>query len=181
MVDGESYVGLIIFDGVGAELKGKDIKSISLAFTVTNSGTQSGDLTLTIHKSNYQSLEKKIYGKYYVGDTLGTLTGNHNHNTTTYALDETNNTALFNAFKDYLAEGNSAIVLYNGLTNATYGGLSNYCLVTSCTLTVTLSGGETVWYCNGGKWVECWAHYYNKDKWVKCASNRHNGKEWEKV
>ena len=178
---GESYVGLIIFEGAGAALKGADISSITLSVTSGSSGTQSGNSTLTIHKSKYQALDKAVLGRNYVGDTLGTLTGRHYNNTTTYTLDATTNAALFAALKAYLAEGNSAIILYNGETSTSQAGSANYCVITSCTLTVTLSGGDTVPYCKDGKWIQCWSYYYNKDRWVKCARNRHNGKNWEKV
>ena len=55
----------------------------------------------------------------------------------THTLSATSNAALFEAMKDYFAEGNSALVLYNGETSSSSGYSSNYARVTTCVLTVT--------------------------------------------
>ena len=110
----KSRVGVMVFNGAGAALKGKLIQQISLSITCSGAGSGSSGKVLTFHKANYQSLNTSVRGSAQVGDTLGTLTGKFYSNTVTHTLNASTNAALFAAMKAYFEAGNSALVLYNG-------------------------------------------------------------------
>lgn len=180
VIPGKSYVGFILFPGAGAALKDANIQDITLTITTNYSGTQDGNSTITIHKSNYQEFQTGAqpnnWGSAYVGDTLGTLTGNFYKNTTTHKLNSTTNSALFNALKTYFSQGNSAITIYNGETTTTQQGTANYITITSCTLSVNTGG--VLYYYDGSKWVECFPYYYDGSKWIQCIPYYYDGSEW---
>ena len=50
-----SRVGVIVFSGAGAALKGKIITQISLTFTCASAGSGSSSKVLSIRQANYQS------------------------------------------------------------------------------------------------------------------------------
>ena len=132
-----SRVGVMVFSGAGAALKGKIITQITLRITCSAAGSGSSSKKLSFRRSNYQTLQTGIRGSAQVGAALGTLTGKFYNNTVTHTLSATSNATLFEAMKTYFAEGNSALVLYNGETSSSSGYSSNYARVTSCTITVT--------------------------------------------
>ena len=68
--------------------------------------------------------------------------------------------------KAYLAEGNSALVLYNGETSSSSGYSGNYARVTTCVITVTYMDA-TVWYCNAGTWIQCVPYYNSGGSWIR--------------
>ena len=80
----KSRVGVMVFNGAGAALKGKLIQQISLSITCSGAGSGSSGKVLTFHKANYQSLNTGVRGSAQVGDTLGTLTGKFYSNTVTH-------------------------------------------------------------------------------------------------
>ena len=161
-----SRVGVMVFSGAGAALKGKIITQITLRITCSAAGSGSSSKKLSFRRANYQSLETGITGSAQVGAVLGTLTGKFYNNTVTHTLSATSNAALFEAMKDYFAEGNSALVLYNGETSSSSGYSSNYARVTTCVLTVTYMDA-TVWYRNGGAWVQVVPYYRNGGTWIR--------------
>ena len=150
----KSRVGVMVFSGAGAALKGKLIQSITL--TITSSGSSSKKLTFC--QANYQSLNTGIRGSAQVGTTMGVLTGKFYSNTVTHTLNASTNAALFTAMKAYFEAGNSALVLYNGETSSSSGYSSNYARVTSCTVTVTYIDA-VVWYRDGSTWRQCTVWY----------------------
>ena len=161
-----SRVGVMVFSGAGAALKGKIITQITLRITCSAAGSGSSSKKLSFRRSNYQTLQTGIRGSAQVGAALGTLTGKFYNNTVTHTLSATSNAALFEAMKDYFAEGNSALVLYNGETSSSSGYSSNYARVTTCVLTVTYMDA-TVWYRNGGSWVQVVPYYRNGGTWIR--------------
>ena len=161
-----SRVGVMVFSGTGAALKGKIITQITLRITCSAAGSGSSSKKLSFRRANYQSLQTGITGSAQVGAALGTLTGKFYNNTVTHTLSATSNAALFEAMKDYFAEGNSALVLYNGETSSSSGYSSNYARVTTCVLTVTYMDA-TVWYRNGGAWVQVVPYYRNGGTWIR--------------
>ena len=161
-----SRVGVMVFSGAGAALKGKIITQITLRITCSAAGSGSSSKKLSFRRANYQSLQTGITGSAQVGAALGTLTGKFYNNTVTHTLSATSNAALFEAMKDYFAEGNSALVLYNGETSSSSGYSSNYARVTTCVLTVTYMDA-TVWYRNGGAWVQVVPYYRNGGTWIR--------------
>ena len=93
----KSRVGVMVFSGVGAALKGKLIQSITLTITSSGAGSGSSSKKLTFCQANYQSLNTGVRGSAQVGATLGTLTGKFYSNTVTHTLNASSNAALFAA------------------------------------------------------------------------------------
>ena len=161
-----SCVGVMVFFGAGAALKGKIITQITLRITCSAAGSGISSKKLSFRRANYQTLQTDITGSAQVGAALGTLTGKFYNNTVTHTLNASTNAALFEAMKDYFAEGNSALVLYNGETSSSSSYSSNYARVTTCVLTVTYMDA-TVWYRNGGAWVQVVPYYRNGGTWIR--------------
>lgn len=175
-----SRVGVMVFNGTGAALKGKIITQIALKITCSSAGSNSTSKKLSFRRANYQSLKTGIKGSAQVGSAFGALTGKFYGNTVTHTLNATTNAALFNAMKAYLAEGNSALVLYNGETSSFSGYSSNYARVTTCVITVTYMDA-TVWYCNAGTWRQCTVWYCNAGTWIQCVPYYNSGGSWIRV
>ena len=175
-----SRVGVIVFSGAGAALKGKIITQITLRITCSAAGSGSSSKKLSFRRANYQSLQTGITGSAQVGAALGTLTGKFYNNTVTHTLNASTNAALFEAMKDYFAEGNSVLVLYNGETSSSSGYSSNYARVTSCTITVIYMDA-TVWYRDGSAWRQCTVWYRNSGSWVQVVPYYRNGGTWIRV
>lgn len=175
-----SRVGVMVFEGAGAALKGRRITQIEFAITCSNAGYASSSKVLTFHKANYQSLDTSLRGSAQVGDTLGTLTGKFYGNTSYHTLNESTNAAFFNAMIEYLAAGNSVLVLYNGETSGSGTGdySTNYARITSIIMTVAYMDAKTIWYNNGGTWVECYAYYRQGGQWVLCSPYYNSGGTW---
>ena len=176
----KSRVGVMVFNGAGAALKGKLIQQISLSITCSGAGSGSSGKKLSLHKANYQSLNTSVRGPAQVGDTLGTLTGKFYSNTVTHTLNTSTNAALFSAMKAYFEAGNSALVLYNGETSSSSSYSSNYARVTSCTLTVTYIDA-VVWYCDGGTWKRCTVWYRLNGAWKQVVPYYNSGGAWVRV
>lgn len=176
----KSRVGVMMFNGAGAALKGKIITQITLKITCSGAGSGSSSKKLSFRKAKYQSLKTGIAGSAQVGGALGTLTGKFYSNTVTHTLDTSTNAALFNAMKIYLADGNSALVLYNGETSSSSGYSTNYARVTACVLTVTYTEA-TVWYRNGTEWKQCTVWYRNGSSWVQVVPYYNSGGSWIRV
>ena len=100
-----SRVGVMVFSGAGAALKGKIITQITLRITCSAAGSGSSSKKLSFRRANYQSLETGITGSAQVGAVLGTLTGKFYNNTVTHTLSATSNAALFEAMKTTLPKG----------------------------------------------------------------------------
>ena len=175
-----SRVGVMVFSGAGAALKGKIITQITLRITCSAAGSGSSSKRLSFRRANYQSLQTGVTGSAQVGAALGTLTGKFYNNTVTHTLNASTNAALFEAMKDYFAEGNSVLVLYNGETSSSSGYSSNYARVTSCTITVTYMDA-TVWYRDGITWKQCTVWYRNGGAWVQVVPYYRNGGTWIRV
>ena len=175
-----SRVGVMVFSGAGAALKGKIITQITLRITCSAAGSGSSSKKLSFRRSNYQTLQTGIRGSAQVGAALGTLTGKFYNNTVTHTLSATSNATLFEAMKTYFAEGNSVLVLYNGETSSSSGYSSNYARVTSCTITVTYMDA-TVWYRDGSAWKQCTVWYRNGGAWVQVVPYYRNGGTWIRV
>lgn len=176
----KSRVGVLVFSGAGAALKGKVIQGIKLKITCSGAGSSSSSKVLSFRKANYQSLNKTVKGSAQVGAALGTLTGKFYDNTVTHTLTASSNTALFNAMKAYFAAGNSVLVIYNGETSSSSGYSSNYARVTTCVLTVQYIDAA-VWYCNAGTWQLCTVWYCNAGIWVQCVPYYNSGGSWIQV
>ena len=175
-----SRVGVMVFSGAGAALKGKIITQITLRITCSAAGSGSSSKKLSFRRANYQTLQTGITGSAQVGTALGTLTGKFYNNTVTYTLNSSANAALFEAMKDYFAEGNSVLVLYNGETSSSSSYSSNYARVTTCVLTVTYMDA-TVWYRDGSTWRQCTIWYRNGDSWVQVVPYYRDGGTWIRV
>ena len=175
-----SRVGVMVFSGAGAALKGKIITQITLRITCSAAGSGSSSKKLSFRRANYQSLQTGVTGSAQVGAALGTLTGKFYNNTVTHTLNASTNAVLFEAMKDYFAEGNSVLVLYNGETSSSSGYSSNYARVTTCVLTVTYMDA-TVWYRNGSTWKQCTVWYRNGGSWVQVVPYYRNGGTWIRV
>ena len=175
-----SRVGVMVFSGAGAALKGKIITQITLKITCSAAGSGSSSKRLSFRRANYQSLQTGVTGSAQVGAALGTLTGKFYNNTVTHTLNASTNAALFEAMKDYFAEGNSVLVLYNGETSSSSGYSSNYARVTSCTITVIYMDA-TVWYRDGSAWRQCTVWYRNSGSWVQVVPYYRNGGTWIRV
>src|SRR5699024_5301952 len=175
-----SRVGVMVFSGAGAALKGKIITQITLRITCSAAGSGSSSKKLSFRRSNYQTLQTGIRGSAQVGAALGTLTGKFYNNTVTHTLSATSNATLFEAMKTYFAEGNSVLVLYNGETSSSSGYSSNYARVTSCTITVTYTHA-TVWYRNGSTCQQCTVWYRSGGSWVQVVPYYCNGGTWVRV
>ena len=176
-----SRVGVMIFTGAGAALKGKIIKSIVFSITCSSAGSGSSSKVLTFRKAKQQTFPSGINGSAMVGDSLGALTGKFYGNTTTHTLSASSNSAFFNALSAYLKAGNSALVLYNGeksSSSTTYS--TNYARITSITITVTYEAA-TVWYRQNGTWVQCAVYYRTGGVWVQVAPYYHSNGSWIQV
>lgn len=80
----KSRVGVMVFSGAGAALKGKIITQIALKITCSAAGSASSSKKLSFRRANYQSLTTGIKGSAQVGAALGTLTGKFYGNTVTH-------------------------------------------------------------------------------------------------
>ena len=176
----KSRVGVMVFSGAGAALKGKIITQITLKITCSAAGSASTSKKLSFRRANYQTLQTGIAGSAQVGAVLGTLTGKFYDNTVTHTLNASTNTALFEAMKAYFAEGNSALVLYNGETSSSSGYSTNYARVTTCVITVTYMDA-TVWYRDGSIWRQCTVWYRNGSSWVQVVPYYRAGSTWIRV
>ena len=170
----------MVFSGTGAALKGKIITQITLKITCSAAGSGSSSKRLSFRRANYQSLQTGVTGSAQVGAALGTPTGKFYNNTVTHTLNASTNAVLFEAMKDYFAEGNSVLVLYNGETSSSSGYSSNYARVTSCTITVIYMDA-TVWYRDGSAWRQCTVWYRNSGSWVQVVPYYPNGGTWIRV
>lgn len=175
-----SRVGLMVFTGAGAALKGKSIQKITLKITCSGAGSASSSKMLSFCRAKKQTLDKTLKGSAQVGAALGTLKGKFYSNTTTHTLNKSSNAALFQAMAAYLKEGNSALVIYNGETSAADGYSTNYARITSCTLTVEYDDG-TVFYRKDGKWVECAVYYRTGGAWKQVVPYYRTGGTWKQV
>ena len=175
-----SRVGVLVFSGAGAALKGKVIQQIVLKITASGAGSGGSDKVITFRKAQYQSLKTGIKGSAQVGTVLGTLTGKFYNNTPTHTLSASSNTSLFNAMKDYFVAGNSVLVIYNGETSSSSGYSTNYARLTTVVLTVTYVDAS-VWYNNGGTWTQCTVWYCNNGTWVQCVPYYNSGGSWIRV
>ena len=97
----KSRVGVMVFSGAGAALKGKLIQSITLTITSSGAGSGSSSKKLTFCQANYQSLNTGVRGSAQVGATMGVLIGKFYSNTVTHTLNASSNAALFAAMKAY--------------------------------------------------------------------------------
>lgn len=176
----QSRVGLMLFNGAGAALKGKVIQSITLTITCSGAGSGSSGKVLSFRRANVQALDKTLRGSAQVGAALGTLTGTFYANTTTHTLSASSNAAFFAALCAYLTEGNSALVLYNGETSESNSYSANYARVTACTLTVSYSDG-TVHYRMGGAWKQCTVWVRVNGAWKQCAPYYRKDGAWVRV
>jgi len=175
-----SRVGVMVFSGAGAALKGKIISQITLRITCSAAGSSASNKVLSFRKANYQTLQTGITGSAQVGTALGTLTGTFYDNTVTHTLNATTNAALFEAIRTYLIAGNSALVLYNGETSTASGYSTNYARVTTCIITVTYMDA-TVWYRNGSTWQQCTVWYCLNGTWIQCVPWHNSGGTWIRV
>jgi hypothetical protein len=175
-----SRVGVMVFSGAGAALKGKIISQITLRITCSAAGSGSSSKRLSFRKAQYQTLKTGIKGSDQVGEALGTLTGTFYDNTVTHTLNATTNAAFFEAMKRYLIAGNSALVLYNGETSSSSGYSTNYARVTGITMTVTYMDAS-VWYRNGSTWIQCAVWYRDNGVWVQCVPWYNAGGTWIQV
>ena len=175
-----SRVGVLVFSGAGAALKGKVIQSISLKITCSGAGSGSSSKVLSFRKANYQSLKTGIAGSAQVGEALGTLTGKFYSNTVTHTLSASSNAAFFANLVAYLTAGNSVLVLYNGETSSSSGYSTNYARVTTCVITVTYMNA-TLWYCDNGTWRQCTVWYCNAGSWIQCVPYYNSGGSWIRV
>ena len=66
-----SRVGVMVFSGAGAALKGKIITQITLRITCSAAGSGSSSKKLSFRRSNYQTLQTGIRGSAQVGAALG--------------------------------------------------------------------------------------------------------------
>ncbi|MEA4898986.1 MAG: hypothetical protein VB065_00485 [Eubacteriales bacterium] len=171
-----SRVGVMVFFGAGAALRGKIISQITLKITCSAAGSSSSSKKLSFREAKYQTLKTGIKGSEQVGDALGTLTGTFYDNT----VNATTNAALFEAIRAYLVGGNSALVLYNGETTTSSGYSTNYARVTSCVITVTYMDA-TVWYFSGTVWTQCVVWYCLGGTWVQCVPWYNSGGTWIRV
>ena len=176
----KSRVGVLVFSGAGAALKGKVIQSISLKITCSGAGSGSSSKVLSFRKANYQSLKTGIAGSAQVGEALGTLTGKFYSNTVTHTLSASSNAAFFSNLVAYLTAGNSVLVLYNGETSSSSGYSTNYARVTTCVITVTYMNA-TLWYCDNGTWRQCTVWYCNAGSWIQCVPYYNSGGSWIRV
>ena len=176
----KSRVGVLVFSGAGAALKGKVIQSISLKITCSGAGSGSSSKVLSFRKANYQSLKTGIAGSAQVGEALGTLTGKFYSNTVPHTLSASSNAAFFANLVAYLTAGNSVLVLYNGETSSSSGSSTNYARVTTCVITVTYMNA-TLWYCDNGTWRQCTVWYCNAGSWIQCVPYYNSGGSWIRV
>lgn len=68
----KSRVGIMVFSGAGAALKGKMITQITLTITCSGAGSASTSKKLSFCRAVYQSLTTGIKGSAQVGAALGT-------------------------------------------------------------------------------------------------------------
>lgn len=175
----DSRVGIMVFQDAGLYLKGRAIKKITFSITCPGAGSGSSSKKLSFRKANYQYINKDVKGSAQVGSALGTLTGKFYENTSTHTLNSTSNSAFFNALKQYLYEGNCALIIYNGEVSGSNEGdySSNYARINSITITVEYEEA-TVWYHNGSQWIECGVYYFNGGSWVQVVPYYNSGGSW---
>ena len=70
-----SRVGVMVFSGAGAALKGKIITQITLRITCSAAGSGSSSKKLSFRRANYQTLQTGITGSAQVGAALAPCVG----------------------------------------------------------------------------------------------------------
>lgn len=176
----KSRVGVMMFTGAGTALKGKVIQQIVFSITCSAAGSSSSSKVLTFKQAKYQAPASGLKGSDLVGTTLGTLTGKFYSNTVTHTLNASTNAALFQNMAAYFAAGNQTLVIHNGETSTSSGYSTNYCRITSITITVTYVAA-TVWYNNNETWVQCAVYYCNAGTWVQVTPFYNSGGTWVQV
>ena len=178
----DSRVGIMVFQNAGTYLKGRAIKAITFSITCPNAGSGSSSKKLSFRRANYQYINRDVKGSAQVGDALGTLVGKFYGNTSTHTLNSSTNSSFFAALKQYLYEGNCALVIYNGEVSGSDAGdySTNYARINTITMTVEYEEA-TVWYCNGGTWTECCVYYCNAGTWVQVIPYYNSGGSWIKT
>ena len=185
--DGALYTdhtfGVIVFNGAGAALKDKNITSIELTFSFSPAGRYLGGAykTLKIHNSWYQDIDTSRYAVWYLDDMklLGSLNVIGYDSIETFKLDESNNTTLFNNLKDYLSNGNSAIIIYNDDDTTTDFYSRHYLEAYQITIKVTYDD-EGVVYIDNGTTFEAYQIYIdNGTSWDLYVPYIDNGSGWD--
>ena len=127
-------IGLLHFPGM--DMTNKVI--LGIQFTITAASAGYGlwrDKVVYLRKSNYQAVSQAdVKGSAFVGDALGTFTGNFYGNTSSYSMSGT----LLTNLSDYFAAGNNTVLLYNPDPEKSSQGYStNYLQWTAVSMTVT--------------------------------------------
>lgn len=179
MTASDSRVGVMVFSGLGEAVKGKNITAIGLAFKAESAG-QGGSKVLSLCKSNYQTANTSVRGSAYVGDALGTLSGNFYDHIQTYDLTSGE---VFNNLKAYFEAGNSAIVCYNGEKTkmGSHDYSNNYMTLSVVQISITFEDGGCVWYNDNGSWQKCEVWYNDNGSWQKVAPYYNNNGTWTEV
>ena len=141
----QSRVGLMLFSGAGAALKGKIIQSITLSITCSGAGSGSSSKVLSFCRANVQALDKTLKGSAQVGAALGTLTGKFYSNTTTHTLSASSNYVCVTSCTLTVTYIDAAVWYRDG-------GEWKQC---------------TVWYRIGGAWKQVVPYYRRDGAWVR--------------
>lgn len=181
-----NYVGTFeLPTRVKTELKGKQIKEISLAFG-NHPGGANRIKSVNLYSSLRTTVTDAAKGSDFVGTKLGTISGRFYNNTVTVTLNRTSNAALFEALRAQLrsgADGSNIIVSRSpNLPDNIYGGgayySANYCEMDGLTVTVTLEDA-TVFYGMDGNWVECEAYIGDGGEWKRVSAKLGKDGEWK--
>lgn len=176
--------GIIVFSGAGDTLRGKSINSITMEIKYNAAGISYGApyKTLKIHESNYQDIDTSRYAVWYL-DTdklLGTLDTIGYDSTETFTLDSNNNTILFNNLKNYLSNGNSAIIIYNDDDTSSDFYSRHFLQIAEITITVTYDSDDGVIYIDNGTTFEAYQIYIdNGTGWDLYIPYIDNGSSWD--
>lgn len=127
-------VGLVHFPGMS--MLNKVITGIQLTVTASRAGYGTGrDKTVYVRKSNFQATSNSgSKGSAFVGDLMGTFTGQFYGNTTSYTLTGD----LLTNLASYFSAGNNTLILFNPNPEASSQGYSyNYFKWTAASITIT--------------------------------------------
>lgn len=179
----QSRIGIMVFNNVGTDMKGKNITNIQLQFVTGGSGYDSNSKVMGLYSARRAGKVTGITGEQQIGTKLGDLTGHFYNATVTFQLNASSNSAIFTNLRNFILGGGYTLACYSGESkkSGSHDYSYNFMSVTKATMTVTYDDASTVKYYDGSSWKDCHAYYYDGSAWKLCDPYYYDGSAWKRV